>query len=813
MLGLTDLPVAIEANGRVSSLCAAKAFHDVGAKRAVLSTCASEALEARTLVPALSSIHCAFPFAPKAPGLDALAGPVNCLEVVASARPLLPEFDLETNPALARSRRFSRLASLESLDLLCVSAASSAAADGLRWFLEKVYRPFLAQRRISLIVAGEITSLGPFPIFDDVVFVGPVEYREPLYAAAKIVIAPMLGSDGGSLELLEALSKAMPIVATTASIEKVGGVAVGLEAHDGERAFAEAISHLLDSPERRASAAAASFAAARRLGAGSASILAMNALFRSILGDRAIAAPADEPCVLPNAPVEWTPAIGAANSFLRSYVAAAPLEGLGELARQPDQGLRLATQIADCLLERRSAPLLQVDGHLSAKLTRLADVSLAVDATSIAKIASASAVLPAPQSGRTPHLVVNRQFSGAVVGRVRRGRCESARPTAGGLQFFRALPELGGETIAWEFAGDGRDAPGFCLLDLKDVAEEDDWIVYHHIPVSRGLRALGRRVFANWRFAPTNNDGVVEERLFLSRLPIAIQTKKTWATGISAIFSSGRRSPLYKWSPWARANPLFDADWYVGEYPDVVEKKIVPFKHYNHSGVREGRNPNPLFDTNWYLERYPEVRNSGENPLDHYLEAGAFEGYDPGPFFSTSRYLDDNPDVRAARLNPLLHYLEYGRREGREIHPSEPIRAFQSILSPAVVGARGTPWIEIELLTEAGWELAPLIEVSCGERKLEFRVYDDGDHARLRAVLPRAEAATGAVRLRAALRTGPVDRIEISAIRVGWSSGGPEIALEQIERYRRCLFVANHDMPRNDADRDGERARLRVGEA
>lgn len=784
-LGLAELPVVCETNGRASSWrrddIGTASLLDIAANHCrALSACASEVQDIREQFPSLSSIHCAFPFALEAPGLDALAGPVTCFEVVASAEPLHLEFDPETNPALARSGRFARLSSLDSVDLLFVSAASEAAAEGLHWFLEKVYRPFLSQRGISLIVAGDIASPDPFPTFDDVFFIGPAACREPLYAAAKIVIAPIHGSIENSLELLEALSKGMPIVATTACVAKIDGGAAQIEAHDGESAFADAIVRLLESPERRAIAAAASFAVAERLGAGSASILGMNELFRSILGERAIAAKAnEEPRVSPDAPVEWTPAIRAANSFVRSYVAGAPLEGLDELARLPDQGSSLVTRIAECLLERRSAPLLRIDGRLLAKLTRIADVS---DAARVAKIAQISST---PSPSPPPVLLIDRRFAGVVVRRGPCGRTENPQPAAPGLEFFPVLRDGDGETVAWEFAGDGRDAPDFCLLELRDIAQEDEWIVYQRIPVSRGLRALGCLVFANWRFAP-KDDGSAKARLVLSRSALAVQTK--WTTriaGLIGIFFSGRRSPLHKWSPWAGANPLFDAGWYVGEYPDVVDKKIAPFKHYNRYGVYEGRHPNPFFDTNWYLDRYPEVRKSGENPLDHYFEVGALEGYDPGPCFSTFRYLDDNPDVRAGGLNALLHYLEHGRREGRDIYPAEPPRPFQSILSPAVIGARGTPWIEIELGPETGRELAPLIDVYCGERKLDLHVHESADGLLLRAVLSHAEVGAGAIRLRAALRTSQADRVEICGLRAGRSSGGADIALEQVERMSR----------------------------
>jgi GT2 family glycosyltransferase/glycosyltransferase involved in cell wall biosynthesis len=124
-----------------------------------------------------------------------------------------------------------------------------------------------------------------------------------------------------------------------------------------------------------------------------------------------------------------------------------------------------------------------------------------------------------------------------------------------------------------------------------------------------------------------------------------------------------------------RPNPLFDATWYLGAYPDVRESGSDPYRHYVRHGWQEGRDPNAFFQTDWYLNRYPGARSSRHNPLDHYLRVGAGRGYDPSPLFDGSWYLEQNPDVRAAGWNPLLHYLRHGAAEGREprLGPPPPV--------------------------------------------------------------------------------------------------------------------------------------------
>jgi SAM-dependent methyltransferase len=103
---------------------------------------------------------------------------------------------------------------------------------------------------------------------------------------------------------------------------------------------------------------------------------------------------------------------------------------------------------------------------------------------------------------------------------------------------------------------------------------------------------------------------------------------------------------------------LFDASWYLSQYPDVHSAGIAPLKHYLRYGAAEGRDPNPYFDTDWYLSHYPDVAAAGINPLRHYLRHGGIEQRDPSPRFDTREYLRMHPEVARAKLNPLAHFLK-----------------------------------------------------------------------------------------------------------------------------------------------------------
>lgn len=75
-----------------------------------------------------------------------------------------------------------------------------------------------------------------------------------------------------------------------------------------------------------------------------------------------------------------------------------------------------------------------------------------------------------------------------------------------------------------------------------------------------------------------------------------------------------------------------------------------------------------LFDADWYLGTYPDVAASGEDPALHYLRHGAGEGRDPSPAFSTRAYTARHPELAVTAENPLLHHLEF-RRLMEAAHP------------------------------------------------------------------------------------------------------------------------------------------------
>ena len=129
----------------------------------------------------------------------------------------------------------------------------------------------------------------------------------------------------------------------------------------------------------------------------------------------------------------------------------------------------------------------------------------------------------------------------------------------------------------------------------------------------------------------------------------------------------------------SNSHPLFDADWYLEQNPDLAKADIDPFEHYLAYGAKQGRSPHPLFDAKFYWKAYPDAVLAGQPALEHYLTIGWKKGYRPNPKFDPAFYLSSYPDVAASGVEPLTHFVRDGLKEGRVGSPDdvlvEPYRA------------------------------------------------------------------------------------------------------------------------------------------
>lgn len=77
---------------------------------------------------------------------------------------------------------------------------------------------------------------------------------------------------------------------------------------------------------------------------------------------------------------------------------------------------------------------------------------------------------------------------------------------------------------------------------------------------------------------------------------------------------------------------LFDADFYLKSYPDIVELGLDPLTHYLETGWSEGRDPSAAFHSHFYREQCGKLGLPVENPLLHFVLHGqsmGLETFDP----------------------------------------------------------------------------------------------------------------------------------------------------------------------------------------
>lgn len=106
---------------------------------------------------------------------------------------------------------------------------------------------------------------------------------------------------------------------------------------------------------------------------------------------------------------------------------------------------------------------------------------------------------------------------------------------------------------------------------------------------------------------------------------------------------------------------LFDAKFYLIEYPEIAQAGMDAKTHFFVHGIHERRKPNPFFDPLYYYLQYEDVQLSGMNPLLHFIHHGAKELRRPCIDFDARFYHQQNGlELKKLDLDPLTHYLHYG---------------------------------------------------------------------------------------------------------------------------------------------------------
>ncbi|WP_323875213.1 glycosyltransferase family 2 protein [Aeromonas veronii] len=146
-----------------------------------------------------------------------------------------------------------------------------------------------------------------------------------------------------------------------------------------------------------------------------------------------------------------------------------------------------------------------------------------------------------------------------------------------------------------------------------------------------------------------------------------------------------------------------------------------------------------LFDADWYLKQYPDVTKSGLPPLEHYLKLGWKIGRDPSVQFSTQGYLGHYDDVCQSGLNPLAHYIRYGIHEGRikagvKFNPAQSETSALSAAKSAYLGSRFDAVTQLMLLNEAGANNTP--EYQALLTQVKYQQAKKSDDAEVKEVNP-----------------------------------------------------------------------------
>ncbi len=242
-----------------------------------------------------------------------LAGCVNLAEVLAAAGP---------SPQ-AMERCSARLARAESLDVLVVSSPYVPNVRSFNRFFREVFRPHLAPLGVNLWLAG---AIGDSPelernLGDSVFVLGKVRDLRPLYAAARLVVAPVDGGAGTAIKTLEAFTARKPLVGTPFAFRGIGlesEALVDFVADSNEEA-ARRVQQLLHSPAARREAQHKSARIAGRFAARAVHSQRFAEAVRAgmpTFAYRATDVVAGEPCP---ALLEWGAVIAGFNRSLRAY--------------------------------------------------------------------------------------------------------------------------------------------------------------------------------------------------------------------------------------------------------------------------------------------------------------------------------------------------------------------------------------------------------------------------------------------------------------------------------------------------------------
>lgn len=144
----------------------------------------------------------------------------------------------------------------EPFDILFIGSNHRPNMEGLDFFYKNAFLPFLRPKGFNLTIAGNVCNF--WNLEDPKVtklgfFQGSIQN---LYASSKVVVIPILEGTGLSIKTLEAMAFGKAIVSTpkgSRGMNLQGNPITIMDLKNNPAGFAQAISDLLESPQRRLS--------------------------------------------------------------------------------------------------------------------------------------------------------------------------------------------------------------------------------------------------------------------------------------------------------------------------------------------------------------------------------------------------------------------------------------------------------------------------------------------------------------------------------------------------------------------------------
>ncbi|MGD0105193.1 MAG: glycosyltransferase family 4 protein [Rhodopila sp.] len=138
-------------------------------------------------------------------------------------------------------------------DLLLVGSEHGLNIVSLRWFLDRVWRPYLEARSVSVAIAGRAGDHACKAAYDSpfLHFLGFVEDLETIRSWCRMTVVPDTGGAGISRKMLTTLAAGHPIATTRVGLRGLDrSIAQALPAHNAAEALATDILALIDDPAR-----------------------------------------------------------------------------------------------------------------------------------------------------------------------------------------------------------------------------------------------------------------------------------------------------------------------------------------------------------------------------------------------------------------------------------------------------------------------------------------------------------------------------------------------------------------------------------